>query len=412
MGIFTPAWQGKNEEKALRAVSKIADRAKLEEIANSAPLDVARYLAIKKVSVMPNAFGVAEKLFNNSINTQPFLQVVALTDNDRMFRQYAVAKLTNQALIAQIAKNDANEFVRHVAVERLTDQGVLSDIAKNDQEYYVRLGAVKKLTDQTLLAFIAKNDRHENVRSEAVKKVNAQSILADVALNDKHWGTRMNAIVKVTNQSVIGNYLVSEPARKGSYGWFHQHCKPLELLGKIDTQSIIAYVAENTADAYVGEKAVEKITDESVFIAIAKNSECAARVHAAGRITDGNALAELAMKTDDSSVRQEAIGKLSDPAFLYNIAKNDADINIRFFALRQLDKSCSHEWNYDEHCRRKCVVCGLYEYGHDYVEINSIDYGGASHSIDYECKRCGHKANYSQGETSARDGRESGYILE
>jgi hypothetical protein len=178
MGLFKPAWQGENEEKALKAVSKILDSAKLEEIANNAPLDVVRYFAIKRISSMSNTrLGAAERLFNNAINTQSILRVVALTDNDRMFRQYAVGKLTNLEL----------------------------------------------------LAFIAKNDPHASVRSEAVKKINDQSILEAVSLHDTDWEVRMNAIMKVTNQSVIGNYLVSESKREGSYKWFYQRCKPLEL---------------------------------------------------------------------------------------------------------------------------------------------------------------------------------------
>ena len=76
IGLFTPAWRGSNVEKALKAVSKISDRAKLDEIANNAPLDVVRYFSIKRISSVPNTFGVAERLFNNAINTPSFFRLL------------------------------------------------------------------------------------------------------------------------------------------------------------------------------------------------------------------------------------------------------------------------------------------------------------------------------------------------
>ncbi|MGL4606195.1 MAG: HEAT repeat domain-containing protein [Eubacteriaceae bacterium] len=415
MGIFKPAWQGKNEAKAAKAVSKISDRAKLEEIANNAPLDVVRYIAIKKISSMPNTFGVAERLFSSAINTQSFLQDVALNDGDRMFRQYAVEKLTDQTLIAHIAKKDNNECVRNIAVKKLTDQSVLSDVSQNDPEWYVRKEAVIKLTNKELLSHIAKNDSHGLVRSEAVNKISDQSVLADVSLNDQHWEARLSAIMKVTNQSVIGHYLVNESKREGSYKWFNQHCNPIGLLSKINTPAIIAYIAENIEDDTVGEKAVKMITDEVTLIGIAKSSEAniSTRLEAIKLIEDERVLTELALKiSENPQIRQAIIYKMNDLALLSEIVKNDKDEQIRISALHRMNKLCLHKWTYDDHCRRKCDICGVYEYDHDYVQTNVIEYGGASHSIDYECKKCGHKANYSQGELTAHDGRETGFILE
>lgn len=412
MGIFAPAWHGISEKKALKAVSKISDRTKLEEVANNAPLEPVRYYAIKKIDSLPNTYGVAEKLFSSAINMQHFLQVIALTDPDRMFRKYAVGKLANQAIVAQIAKNDEDECVRAVAVEKLTDQSILSDIAKNDRAYSVRKEAVRKITDQRLLSDIAKTDYEYSVRREAIIKVDDPSVLADISLNDKHWEVRCSAIMKITDQSVIGNYLVHETKCEGYYNWFKK-CNPDGLLEKISTPAVIAYVAKETKDEFLGEKAVKKIADEAMLISIAKSSksENRARTEAIERINDGNALAELAMDAGMYYlVRIRAVEKLTDLTVLCNLAKNEPDKQIRHSALCRLKGTCPHEWSYDAHCRRKCAICGIYEYDHDYVQVSVKDYGGASHSKDYVCKRCGHKANYSQGENSVCDERETGYI--
>lgn len=411
MGFFTPAWQGKNEEKALKAVAKIADRTKLTAVVYKAPLEVVRYAAIKKIASMPNTFGVAKELLKNAITTQSFLKMVALRDEDRMFRQYAVARLKDQGLMAHIAKNDSNKHVRSTAVKKLADQGVLGDIAQNDPEWYVRLEAVKKLENQRLLSVIAKKDEESGVRTAAVNKINDQCILADISLCDKDWGVRNAAIKRVTDQNDIGRYLVNEPKHEDYYRWA-AGCGMYKLLKKIDTQSILAYVAENTSDKYLASDAAKRVVDESMLIRIAKNGGFGAQQEAIRRIKDGAVLAEFAMNAGNQELRKNAICRVSDLALLCNIAKNDEDRDIRISALHRLRSVCFHEWICDKPCHKRCAVCGIYEYDHDYVEISAVDYGGASHTIKYKCRKCGHEAEYSQSEIRSCDTREIGLILE
>lgn len=414
MGIFAPAWQGKNEGKALRAVSKISDRAKLEEVANNAPLEIVRYCAIKRHFAMKGLYGGAERLFNSVINTQSVLQMVALTDDESMLRVLAVAKLKDQAIIAQIAKNNKDESVRRQAVEQLTDQSVLSYIVKNDPYSGTRQKAVKKITDQGLLSDIAKNDQDESVRKDAVIKVDDQSVLADISINDIDWEVRRNAIWKVTDQSVIGDYLVKESQRKGSYAWFSPNCDPKGLLKKISIPSVITYVAKEIQHEFLAPEAVKMITDEATLISIAKSSKSneEARGEAIKRINDDKVFVELAMEPDACfRVRREAIDKLTDLAVLIKLARKDPNKDIRDCALFRLINVCPHEWSNGAHCLRKCAICGLYNYDHDYIQVNMKEYGGASLSKDYVCKKCGHEANYSQGETTCHDTRETGYFF-
>src|ERR1019366_7440125 len=76
-------------------------------------------------------------------------------------REEAVARLTDQAVLADFAKNDSDQGVRKEAVARLTDQVVLADIAKNDSDQGVRKKGVARLTDQAVLADFAKNDKDQ-----------------------------------------------------------------------------------------------------------------------------------------------------------------------------------------------------------------------------------------------------------
>jgi len=105
-------------------------------------------------------------------------------DSDWVFsgtRAVAVAKLTDQSLIADIAKTDSSSVVRSAAVRMLTDQVVLADVAKRDEDRDVREATVETLTDQALLAEVAKTAA-DVARAGAVKKLIDQSLVAERVL--------------------------------------------------------------------------------------------------------------------------------------------------------------------------------------------------------------------------------------
>jgi len=127
MRLFRPAWDSKNEKRAVKAVEKLTDEVLLARIAKEARCWRARIAAVEK--------------------------------------------LTDQNVLADIAEN-ANEYhLRKAAVEKLTELNVLADVAKNGTDSYDRKKAVKKLTDQSVLAYVAKNNTNSNVRIVAAKKL-------------------------------------------------------------------------------------------------------------------------------------------------------------------------------------------------------------------------------------------------
>jgi hypothetical protein len=66
----------------------------------------------------------------------------------------AVAKITDQAMLARVAKEARYTRPRILAIERVDDQILLADLATKDSHYHVRRTAVKRLTDPLLLAKI------------------------------------------------------------------------------------------------------------------------------------------------------------------------------------------------------------------------------------------------------------------
>jgi len=168
MGLFKPAWQSDNKEKALRAFNKLSEKKALMAL--------------------------------NILTDQSILiDIVKSGITNYYVRMEAVKKLTDQALLADVVKYVSDSNLKGVkydllkeAIEKLIDQALLADVAKiNDlgfhkkgfeqiggfrvqtinEEWYVSEEAVKKLTDQALLVDVAKNAKHMNVRKMAAEKL-------------------------------------------------------------------------------------------------------------------------------------------------------------------------------------------------------------------------------------------------
>ena len=111
MGLFKPAWQSNNKEKALHAVEKETDQATLAEITKNAPLVGVRIAAIGKITGRSVLVDIAK---NN--------------------KDYTLREVLNRRIIT----------LRTAEIENLTNESVLADIAMNDNDEYARLTATKK----------------------------------------------------------------------------------------------------------------------------------------------------------------------------------------------------------------------------------------------------------------------------
>jgi hypothetical protein len=113
-------------------------------------------------------------------------------------------------VLADIAKNDMAEWVSKAAVARVTDERLLADIAKNTKNGYddnnrfvckaaAGKAAVERVTDQSLIVDIAKNAKDWAVRVAAMERVTDQSVLADIAKNDRDYDVHHAAAIRVTD---------------------------------------------------------------------------------------------------------------------------------------------------------------------------------------------------------------------
>lgn len=127
MGLFKPAWQSENEEKALKAVEKKTLPLTLFEIAENAPLECVREAANKK--------------FHSIISD--YVKNIRYAEGYSSF----IYKLSDQTVLADIALNGAYENVCTTAVDRLSDQNLIIEIVEKSKNERVRSFALNRITD-------------------------------------------------------------------------------------------------------------------------------------------------------------------------------------------------------------------------------------------------------------------------
>jgi hypothetical protein len=198
--LFRPAWDSKDWYRAVKAVKKIKDEAKLERIAKEARCWDARQAAVERLT------------------GQSLLVDIAWNDEDSDVCAAAVKRLADQSILADIARNHKNWFVRRTATGRLTDQNLLAVIARNDEDNYVRMIAVERVTDQSLLADVARNDKEDiRVRIAASHRLVTYDLEEDLLTYIIHM---LGGVLKNTD-----NRLEKEEAREALLSFYRRYRK-------------------------------------------------------------------------------------------------------------------------------------------------------------------------------------------
>jgi thiol-disulfide isomerase/thioredoxin len=135
-------------------------------------------------------------------NDQPTLAELAKADVNKCYKLIAIlAKLTDQAYIADVARNAKIGSIREVAIERLIaadHQPLLAEIAWKDKDYDVCKAAIDKLTDKQMLKQIIAHhgDRLQNSESENIL----------LHIYNKHDDAELRKQIASYNGTVIQEY--------------------------------------------------------------------------------------------------------------------------------------------------------------------------------------------------------------
>jgi hypothetical protein len=363
-------------------------------------------------------------------------QVITNVDDWRLYRK-AFEKLTDQTILASIANTEGSkaEYVRVEAADKLDDhdlaQSIYADVAKNGLDVRVRMRAAERLHDQkekqtliekislvtvinsriwsdcasefaqvreqTAFAAIAINANNSYVAKKAIEKLYDQALLAEVIKHTKHSALQYAAVCKLNNQELLAAVI----------GSISEQIFRTEVVKKLTVQSVLADIAKYDSNAEVRRTAVEKLTDQSALAEIVKMEKC-----------DGFVCLSAAKRLMDRFISQEAfayiakqdfypentgyahiacapllaaVDNLDDRALLVDVAQNAKSTEVRIKAMEKAGLLCKkdeHKWIKTGTCLKKCSVCGIGLFDHDYVQT-SYDGSGTDVSVAYyECSKC------------------------
>ena len=136
MGLFKPAWQSDNREKAMNAVARITDYSTLVEITKTALLSEVHIAAMRKLADDQ----VYYLLASDQITDQALLEDIARSEREWHIRQHALFGMSDQAAIANIAKANCREG-QH-------SWGFVSSKAPNNYFHIVRTRGQKRIVQE------------------------------------------------------------------------------------------------------------------------------------------------------------------------------------------------------------------------------------------------------------------------
>ncbi len=354
-----------------KAFEKLNDQTILADIANAkyVKAEYVRIAAAKKLADQDLAQKVYADVAKNAINAEVrkrAAEELSDTASNRALVQKCYTdvvknsetwhdcqrdfeKLAGQAVFADIAKNAVNSYVAKMAAEKLTDPSLLAEVVKRSEHHEAQYIAVSKLNDQTVLADMVSKVTDPSIRKAAVERLTVQSVIADIARNDEDDSVRGTAVEKLTDQTAL------------------------------------AFVVKNEErDGYISLLAAKNMTDQSLaqeaYAYIAKHD-----------FYPGNVIKYANTAYGPLMV---AVGNLANRTLLADVAKNAKYTKIRIEAMKKAGILCDtneHQWVEAGQCRKKCTVCGVGIYDHDYKQTY-YDGSGAEVSVERcKCTKCGHE---------------------
>jgi len=343
MKLFRPLWDSKNEKRAVKAVEKIKDEAKLARVVEEARCLQARETAAEKLTDQNLIILLLQK---NKITYNSYI--------DKKIRFTLAKKLddTNKAqqILSEIAANLSDSYsvsqstldFGNAVLDCITEQSALFYVAGHGRISQIYKKAIERLTDTNLLYELAK-ERGYDKGHLAIQKLNDQKLLEDLAINDKEMSVRFWAAQKLTNQSL------AQPV----YADVVQNAKDdkrlkMEAAKLLEDQSLSQQLYEsiaiNSDYNYYKDIALEAVSllNEQKLLGNVVNSakNYAVCEAAAKKLIDQNVLKEIALKTTLSDyIREIVVEKLTNQPVLAEIAKSNNNITVKTAAIKNFDNT-------------------------------------------------------------------------
>lgn len=363
MGLFTPKWLGKDENKALDAVAAAAakdDQRTLIRIVNEAVFLSVKIEAIKNVK------------------DQMFLANLVLTESETGTWMSALKGISDQAVLKQLYPAVKEPHKRADVAGRITDVPFLKQIVETDPAATVQKSAVSNIHDEAYLKALFSQDKNSSVREQALSNLTDQDILEEIVLTelskrsdlrkydnryDTHVELALRALEKTENNQALYAKILRILQDPGSCQ-DAERCLDLALERLTDEELLLAACRDETVLARFRLKAAKKIED---------------------RLTqeDFMSLAMLCRDTLDGSNAgmsycYKALEKVTDQEKLLYVANHTTSMRIRIRAINRLEDTSGLEfWTDREHCDN-----------HDMISYTNLRYLSVING-KWQCPYCG-----------------------
>lgn len=172
----------------------------------------------------------------------------------------AVARISDQALLAGIVKTNGEWSVRHAALERIKDQSLLATLARQARDALDAAVIVGQITDRAILESLVRTGENGDLRANAAEHITNQDVLEAVVTTDPYEQARLSATINLTSQRVL-----AQVARSGT-----QRLRAAAL-EKLTDPAVLAQIAQDDPSPELRRSAILKVKDVPVLLRIAKN---------------------------------------------------------------------------------------------------------------------------------------------
>ncbi len=340
MGLFTPAWKGDDEKKAMAYIEKCENEKKLAQIVRENPGwgGKRRDAALKKLTdqkelhkiVMESGYlgWKSEDIFFLHLTDQGLLADITWRAKDYHYRDEATRRLTDQKVLEELAQKSDRTSVRVIAVSKLENQEVIQWIAEKDRDTGVHRAALNRIKDAEIWQKLALNGPDPQSRITAVNNLIDQAKLADIARLDSDAGVRKAAALRLSNQKVLAELAAGDKDRDVRSA----------VVSQLTEQDTLATVALTEQDNGIRHAAVSKLTDQEILMEIAKSDKDAGvREIARKGITDRDKQIELSLSDDSSNARIWGVNHIPpDDERLLHVAMKDKNYAVRYAATKRM----------------------------------------------------------------------------
>ncbi len=281
---------------------------------------------LPKVAALLLALGAVAILLYQGV-----LLYVALNGNkwDRTSTEMAATDrlIGSPRLLAYVARRASGPAAASRAIARLSDQTLLADLALSLPEERHRVQAAQRLMDQTQLVRVARSRATSEVRIAAIGRLSSQDVLCDIALHDSAEDVRATALARVDGQAMLGEIVSAGGITAAA------------ALDRLSDQGVLRKLALATRlHADLRAKAMEKLEDQPALTHLAQEDpEPLVRRAAVQHLIDQRLLETIARDDPSSQVRCAAVARLTNRDQLHRVMRSDQDVEVACCAARRLD---------------------------------------------------------------------------